>query len=141
MPFVSARLATALRSRRSILSRVRWPLLGAVVAVLAVFAMHGLGPHHVTAMAPTPSTDPVAMLPMASSMSEHHQDAPLSPSGHDAPTSQTVVALCAVIVLVVTSQLSRRFTIHAFTGAAAIKPQEVRATPEPPVPRFLLAPS
>lgn len=138
---MSARLATALRSYGSVVSQVRWPLLGALVAVLAVFAMHGLGPHHATAMASTPSTGPVAMSSMASSMPAHHQDAPLAPGGHDAPTSQTVVAQCAVIVLVVTSQLSRRFSIHAFTVAPAIKPQEVRATPEPPVPRFLLAPS
>lgn len=141
MPPVSARLATALWSYRGVVSRVRWPLLAALVAVVAVFAMHGLGPHHVTAMASTPSTGAVAMTPMASSMPAHHQDAPLSPNGHDAPTSQTLVALCAVIVLVATSQLSRRFSIHTFTPAPAVSPQEVRVTPEPPVPRFLFASS
>lgn len=141
MPPVSARLATALPSYRRAVPRVRWPLVAALFAVVAVFAMHGLGPHHVTATSATPSIGQVALSPMASSMPAHQQDAPLSSSGHDAPTSQTLVALCAVIVLVMTSQLSRRFTIHAFTVAPALKPQEIRATPEPPVPRFRLASS
>jgi hypothetical protein len=108
-------------------------LAPALIAIVSVFAMHGLGPHHGTATGQPSSAAQEAMAPMAHSQQHGSEQ---SKSGHDGPPPQTLVALCAVIILVATTRLSRRYAIHGFASAPAVKLQEVRATPEPPVPRF-----
>lgn len=115
-----------------------WVLAPALIAIVAVFAMHGLGPHHSTATEQPLAAAQAASAPMAHAQ---HHGTEQSKSGHDGPSSPTLVAMCAVIVLVAMTRLSGRFAIHGVAAAPAAKLQEVRATPEPPVPRFLLVPS
>jgi hypothetical protein len=115
-----------------------WMALITLVAIGAVLAMHGLGPHHAGLPTTSMAVPATAMAPMASDAnaqddghSSHHQDTPTS--------THELVAMCAVIILAALTLVMRSTITTRHTLWSLFRRPEHGSRPDPPVPRLALA--